>query len=306
MQRYILGRILQGLISILAIAFIVFMLARLSGDPLSFYLPDDCSPELRQTTARELGLDRPMIVQFGLYVAHAAQGDFGTSFKARRPALELVMEYFPATLQLGVVAVGFSLVVALPIGVLAAIKRGTFADLLARSFSILGQAMPSFWLGILLIMVFAVMLHWLPTSGRAGPLSYVLPAVTMGWYVSAGIMRIVRSSMLDVMDTEYIKLLRAKGLPEWQIIWKHALKNAAIPILTFSVILFIMMLSGSVVTETVFSWPGMGRLAIDSITWRDFPVIQAIVMILSVMFVMANLIVDLLYAYLNPKIRYQK
>ncbi len=306
MSRFILSRFVQAVICLIFVSVVVFFLARMSGSPLDVYMSDYSTPEDRQAMAVSMGLDKPIPVQYLIFVRNAVQGDFGRSTRGNRPALAMVLERFPATFQLGGVAIGLSILLALPVGVLSATRRGTSIDTAARMFAVGGQATPIFWFGLVLMLVFAVWLGVLPSGGSSGPKSLILPAVAMGWYNVAGIMRITRSSMLDVLDTEYIKLLRAKGLPEWQVIWKHALKNAAIPILTFSVILFVMMLAGAVITETVFSWPGVGRLVIQSVNYRDYPVVQTVVILLSTMYILANLAVDILYAYLNPKIRYQR
>lgn len=306
MQRYILGRLVQAVLCLLFVSVVVFFLSRLSGSPLDVYLGPSATERDRVILAEALGLDKPLYVQYWFFLKDAVRGDFGQSITFQTPALKVVLERFPATLQLGAVAIGMSLVVALPAGVLSATRRGSRVDAIARGFAVFGQAMPIFWFGLLLMLVFAVWLGVLPSGGAGSPKHLVLPAVAMGLYNTAGMMRITRSSMLDVLDSEYIKLLRAKGLPEWQVIWKHALKNAAIPILTFSVILFVMMLGGTIITETIFAWPGVGRLVIQAVYWRDYTVVQTVVVILATMYIMANLIVDILYAYVNPKIRYQR
>lgn len=304
MKRFILGRIVQAFVCMLAVSVIVFLLVRLTGNPVYLYVDEYATKEDYQTISARFGLDKPLPIQYAVFVKNALRGDFGNSIKSGQPALKVALERLPATMELGVVAIVVSLVIALPVGVLAAVRRGTGIDAIVRAFAILGQATPSFWLALVLMLVFAVWFGILPSAGMGSPKHLVLPAVTMGWYISAGIMRITRSSMLEVLDSEYVKLLRAKGLPEWQVIWKHALKNAAIPILTYSVILFVLVLAGSVIVETVFAWPGMGRLAIQSVQWRDFPVVQTVVIIIATMYIVANLIVDILYAYLNPKVRF--
>lgn len=303
MAKFVLSRLVQAVVSVLAVSLIVFFVVRLTGDPTNFLLSEYATREDHEQMARDLGLDKPWYVQYGIFLNNAVHGDFGTSTRTREPALKLVMERFPATLVLSFVATAFAVLIAIPAGVYAATKRGKTLDAAARTFAILGQSMPSFWLGLLLMLLFAVQLRWLPTSGMGGPSSVILPAFTMGWYIAAGIMRLTRSSMLDVLDSEYVKMARAKGLAESVVIWKHAFKNALAAILTFSAVLFMVTMSGSVVTETVFAWPGVGRLMIDSVRWRDFPVVQTVVVLLSVMFIVGNLLVDMTYAYLNPKIR---
>ena len=303
MGRFLLSSLVQAILSILAVSLIVFFVVRLTGDPTNFMLSEYATKEDHEQLAAELGLDKPWYVQYGIFLKNAVQGDFGVSTRTREPALKLVLERFPATLQLAFAATAFAILIAIPAGVYAATKRGKWLDAAARTFAILGQSMPLFWLGLLLILLFAVQLRWLPSSGMSGWSSLILPAFTMGWYVAAGIMRLTRSSMLDVLDSEYVKMARAKGVPEFIVIWKHAFKNALASILTFSAVLFMVTMSGSVVTETVFAWPGVGRLMIDSVRWRDFPVIQTVVILLAVIFIVGNLLVDMTYAYLNPKIR---
>jgi peptide/nickel transport system permease protein len=251
-----------------------------------------------------LGLDRSWASQYATFVSHAVRGDFGTSVRFRRPAMELIAERYGATLELGGLAVLIVIVVALPVGVYAAVHRGSGLDYAARAFAALGQAVPPFWLGLLLVLVFGVLLHVLPTSGRGTPLHVLLPGITLGWFAVAGLMRLTRSAMLDTLGSEYVKLARIKGLPERTVIWKHAFKNAALPVVTFAALLFVALLNGSIIVETVFGWPGLGLLVIEAVDSRDYPIVQAVVMCLSAMYVGVNLLVDLLYAYLNPRIRY--
>jgi peptide/nickel transport system permease protein len=288
----------------LAVSVIVFLLGRLSGDPLDLLLPIDATEEDRAILSEHLGLDKPLPVQWGIFIENALQGDFGRSVRTGRPTMDMVAERFPATLQLSLAAILISLVISLPIGVYSAVRRGGFLDFVARMMAVLGQSVPSFWLGIMLIYLFAVTLGWLPSAGRDGLSHLALPAITLGWGISAGIMRLTRSSMLEVLDTDYVKLARIKGIPEFKVIWKHAFKNAALPVLTYSAMIFVVILGGTVVTETVFAWPGVGRLVVESAVSRDFPVVQTVVMLLCGLFIIANLAVDILYSYLNPKIRY--
>jgi peptide/nickel transport system permease protein len=303
-QRYILGRLAQSLVSMLVVSLVVFTLVRLSGDPIQIMAPPEASDADIAMMRAYLGLDRPWPVQYWTFISHAVQGDFGTSVRFRRPAMELIAERYLATLELGSLAVLIVIAMALPVGVYAAVRRGTPLDYFARGFAALGQAMPPFWLGLLLVLIFGVLLHLLPTSGRGTPLHVILPGITLGWFAVAGLMRLTRSAMLDVLGSEYVKLARIKGLPEWQVIWKHAFKNAALPIVTFAALLFVALLNGSIITETVFSWPGLGLLVIEAVDSRDYPIVQAVVMCLSAMYIGVNLLVDILYAYLNPKIRY--
>ena len=304
MQRYIVGRVLQSIVSLVVVSMVVFSLVRLSGDPIQIMAPAEASQADIAAMRAYLGLDRPWPVQYARFVTRALQGDFGQSVRFRRPALDLVLERYGATLELGGLAVVIVIVVALPVGVYAAVRRGRKLDYAARAFAALGQAVPPFWLGLLLVLVFGVILHWLPTSGRGTPLHIILPGITLGWFAVAGLMRLTRSAMLDVLGTEYVKLARIKGLPERQVIWKHAFKNAALPVVTFAGLVFVALLNGSIIIETVFSWPGVGLLVIEAVDSRDYPIVQTVVLFLSVMYIGVNLLVDVLYAYLNPKIRY--
>jgi len=277
---------------------------RLSGDPIQIMAPAEASQADIAAMRAYLGLDRPWPVQYARFLTRALQGDFGQSVRFRRPALDMVLERYGATLELGGLAVVIVIAVALPVGVYAAVRRGRKLDYAARAFAALGQAVPPFWLGLLLVLVFGVILHWLPTSGRGTPLHIILPGITLGWFAVAGLMRLTRSAMLDVLGTEYVKLARIKGLPERQVIWKHAFKNAALPVVTFAGLVFVALLNGSIIIETVFSWPGVGLLVIEAVDSRDYPIVQTVVLFLSVMYIGVNLLVDVLYAYLNPKIRY--
>lgn len=306
MERYLLQRVLQGAATLLVISLIVFLLARLSGDPLQIILSEEATKEDFATAAAHWGLDKPLAQQYLTFLGNAARGDLGVSIRLRRPALELVWERLPATLQLAGASIAVSLLIAIPIGVLSAVRRDTVFDYGGKVVALLGQSMPSFWLGIVLIWVFAVMLGWLPASGRGGLAHYVLPAVALGWYQVAAVMRLVRSAMLDVLDSEYVKLARIKGVSETAVVWKHCLCNAAIGPLTYLGFVVAVLLTGSVVIETVFSWPGIGLLAIDAVRYRDFPVVQTVVLLYATKFVVINLLVDVAYVYLDPRIRYER
>ncbi len=306
MQRFILGRVIQSLVSMFVVSIVVFALVRLSGDPIQIMMPAEASKADIELVRAHLGLDRPWVVQYWRFATQALQGDFGRSVRFRRPALDLVAERYGATLELGGLAVLIVLVVALPVGVYSAVRRGTALDYTARAFAALGQAVPPFWLGLVLVLIFGVLLHWLPTSGRGTPLHVLLPGITLGWFAVAGLMRLTRSSMLDVLGSEYVKLARIKGLPERRVIWRHAFKNAALPVVTFAALLFVALLNGSIIVETVFGWPGLGLLVIEAVDSRDYPIVQTVVLFLSAMYIGVNLLVDVLYAYLNPKIRYSR
>lgn len=304
MQRYILGRISQAILSLLIMSLIVFVMARLTGDPLNVLLPENATEEDRAALAAHLGLDKPLPTQYFIFIGNALHGDFGRSVKNRYPAAELVFDRFPATLELAMLAIAIAIIIAIPIGVQSAVRRGTILDAVGRVIAVLGQSTPIFWLGLMLMLFFAVMLHLVPTSGRSGPESYLLPALTMGWYPAAGFMRLVRSSMLDVLDSEYIKMARIKGVSEMAVVWKHGLKNAAIPVLTYMGVIFPHLVGGAVITETVFAWPGVGRLALEAVFFYDFPVVQLVVLLMTAIYIFANLGVDVIYAYLDPRIRY--
>ena len=304
MQRYILGRVVQAIVSLVVVSMVVFALVRFSGDPVRIMAPPEASEKDIAAMRAYLGLDRPWLEQYGRFVTRAVQGDFGQSVRFRRPALDLVLERYPATLELGGLAVLIVVGIAIPVGVYAAVRRNSPLDYAARAFAALGQAVPPFWLGLLLVLVFGVLLHLLPTSGRGTPLHVVLPGITLGWFAVAGLMRLTRSAMLDQLGSEYVKLARIKGLSERQVVWKHAFKNAALPVITFAALLFVALLNGSIITETVFGWPGLGLLVVEAVDARDYPIVQAVVLFLSAMYIGINLLVDVLYAYLNPKIRY--
>jgi peptide/nickel transport system permease protein len=304
MVAYLVGRVLQALLSMLVVISIVFILTRLSGNPIHLLLDVNATQHDLEILTHHLGLDKPLPVQYGIYVKQIVLGDFGKSVLTRRPVAEHVWERLPATVELGFMAMFLSVAIGVPIGVYSAVRRGGILDGGARVFAVLGQSMPPFWLGLMLILFFGVVLGILPAGGRGGPQHLILPAFTLGYFTSAAIMRLTRSSMLEVLGSDYIKFARLKGLHEQIVLWKHGLKNALLPVITFAVMLFVQFLGGAVVTETVFAWPGLGRLILESITTRDYPIVQAGVLVLSALYLSANLLVDLLYSYLNPKIRY--
>jgi peptide/nickel transport system permease protein len=287
-------------------SLIVFSLARITGNPMDAMLPMEADLEEYARMEKHWGLDKPLHVQYLTFLKNAVRGDFGKSWKWQGyTAMGLVLERLPATLELGGAALLISVVLALPIGVLSAVMKDTPIDSFGKIIALLGQSLPSFWLGIVLMWIFAVTLGWLPTSGRGGIERLILPAISLGWFQVAVIMRLVRSSMLDVLDSEFVKLTRIKGLAEWKVVWKHCLRNAALVPLTYFAINAGVLITGSVVIESVFAWPGTGLLAVDAVRARDFQVVQAIVIVFSAVFLCANLVVDILYAYLDPRIRYQ-
>lgn len=297
-------RLLHGLISILGASVIIFLISRLSGDPLALLLPADAPPEVIEQTRQHLGLDQPLVAQYLVFLRNAVTGDFGNSYRWQEPALGLILERLPATVELALAALAFSIAIAVPFGVLSAVYRGSWFDRFAKVFAMAGQAMPNFWVGLLLILLFAVQLNWLPAFGRESWNSLVLPAIALGWYPVAAQTRVVRSAMLDVLDSDYIRMGRAMGLPERVLIWKYALRNAAIPLVTILGVYFAAMLGGAFVVEVIFAWPGVGRTVVEAVFARDFPVVQAGVMLTSVLFVLSNLLVDLSYGLIDPRIRH--
>jgi len=305
MQRYVLRRLWQGVITLLIVSLIIFVLARISGDPVTLLIDPMAEKSEYEEIRARLGLDRSYVEQYLVFIGNAMRGYFGESFWYKEPALTTVMRRFPATLQLGLFATLISVVIALPVGVASAVRRGSFFDRAAMVFALIGQSAPIFWIGIVLMLIFSVFLGILPTSGMGGIRNLVLPGVTLGWYSNTLLLRITRSSMLDVLDTEYIKLARLEGLPERRVIWRHGIKNGAVSIITTIGFMLIAVVSGAVVTETVFAWPGVGRLLVESVMHHDFPVIQTIVILIAAGVVVINLLIDILYAYVDPRIRHR-
>lgn len=303
MLSFLLKRLLQGAVSIVGVSIVIFMISRLSGDPVVIMLPPEAPQSVIDELRRNLGLDEPLWTQYLIFAQNALAGDFGRSYRWEMPALQLILDRLPATIELAICALVFSISIAVPIGVLSAVYRGSWIDRLGRIFAMLGQAMPAFWVGLLLILVFAVELNWLPAFGSDSPKHVILPAIALGWYPVAAQTRIVRSAMLDVLDSDYIRLSRALGTPERQVIWKYALRNAAIPLLTMLGVYFAGMLGGAFVVETIFAWPGVGRTVVEAVFSRDFPVVQAGVLFASILFVISNLLVDLSYGLVDPRIR---
>ena len=305
MQRFIMIRLSYAVLVLFAVSIIVFILARASGNPIDTMLPFDATMSQQMAFEKLWGLDKSYPEQYFKFIGNAVQGDFGQSVKwSDSTAMGMVWQRFPNTLQLAGFAIVVSVLIAVPVGVLSSVNKDNPFDFIGKVFALLGQATPPFWLGIMLIWIFAVELDWFPTGGKAGFKSLVLPAITLGWFQVAALMRILRSAMLEVQDTEYVTLARVKGIAEWKVIWKHCLRNAAIPPLTLFGILAAQIMTGAIVTESVFSWPGTGLLAVDAIRGRDYPVIQAVVVLFSVIYVMMNLAIDIVYAYLDPRIRY--
>ncbi len=303
MVQYIINRLGQSIVVLLGVTIIVFSFLRLSGDPVMLLVPSDASPELIATTRESLGLDQPLPVQFLRFVSDALRGDFGVSMRRNIPTVQLLQQRLPYTIELTVAALLVSVCVSLPLGITCATYRGRGIDQIAMMASLLGQAMPVFWLGLMLMLVFSVSLGWFPVQGAETPKHLILPAITLGTAIAGRQTRLVRSSMLEVLSQDYVRTARGKGLQENAVLVRHALRNAAIPIVTILGLDFGHLLGGAVVTETIFSWPGVGRLVVEAIFMRDFPVVQTVVLVVSFIFVMINLLVDLSYGFLNPQIR---
>lgn len=305
MRRYIVKRILLGILSIIGVSIVVFFAARLSGDVALLLAPMDATQAELDAVRAQLGLDQPMPAQYLVFAQGALKGDFGRSIRYRRPVVEMLLERVSPTLQLTVTAFVISIVLGILLGATCATRRGTWWDSFGKLFGLAGQSMPSFWVGISAILIFSVHLRWLPTGGRGGIENLVLPALVLAWLPVASIMRLTRSAMLDVLDSEYVKLARLKGNSERIVVWKHALRNALVPLAGLSGMQLANLIGGAVVIETVFSWPGMGSLIMDAVTSRDYPLIQGGVFLFSISCVLVNLLVDLSYAIIDPRIRYE-
>lgn len=306
MQRFIFLRVIQSILAILVISAVVFALARVTGDPVAILLPEDAPDSVVEQVREKWGLDQPIYIQYARYIGNFVTGDFGEAWAyGGVPITGLIANRLPNTIVLAAFAWIVSAAIALPIGVMVAVKKDSAFDWAGKVVALIGQSAPSFAIGLILMWIFAVLLGWLPTSGNDdGIKSIILPGVALGYYNVAAVMRLTRSSMLEVLDTEYVKLARIKGMPEWKVIWKHCFRNALIVPFTYMGLIGAVLLTGSVVIETVFVWPGLGDLAIDAIRNRDFPVIQSIVILFAACYIFINLLVDVMYAYLNPRIRY--
>lgn len=304
MSRFFLGGLLHAVLVLLGVTTLVFGLIHLSGDPVAGFVPPGSSPAQTAAIRHRFALDRPLSVQYLSFVRNAATGDFGTSWRQRRPALDAVLERLPATLALAAAALVLALLIGVPLGLAAGSRMGRGWDVLARGSALLGQAIPSFWLGTLLILLFAVRLHWLPSSGLTGARSLILPAAALAAYPAATITRLVRVSLRQVASEDYLRTARAKGLSSWLILRRHALRNAMLPTLAYAGLQFSFLIGGAVVIEAVFAYPGIGRLALDAVSSRDLPVIQAFVVVVAALIVLVNLGVDLLACWLDPRIRF--
>lgn len=301
---HVLRSVLQMALTMLAATLIVFCLGRLTGDPVTLLVPIETPRERYDELRQQLGLDRPLPVQYLEFVRNLATGDLGQSIRLRRPVTHIIAETLPRSLALAAVAMIMAVAIGFPLGILAAVRHLSFWDTLARSIAVLGQSVPPFLLGILLIIVFSVWLRVLPSAGSDGPLNYLMPAFTIAWFVSAGIVRLLRSSMLEVLSRDYVGVARAKGLTERTVILRHALRNAAIPVVTFLGIMLGIVIVASVVVEVVFTWLGIGRAAYESVIQRDFPLMQGIVLVLTAVVLVINTLVDILYVWLDPRLRH--
>lgn len=304
MQRYILQRVLYAVVSLILLSVTIFCLVRITGDPAILMAEPGANEADLQAIRREFGLDKPWPAQYAVFISDIVRGDFGTSIYYRIPAFELYLQRLPASLLLAAVAMLFSLFLGIPIGIFSAVRVNTWVDNIGKSFAILGLSLPSFWVGLLLILTLSVSLNWFPTSGSGTVKHIIMPAFSLGWVFTAAHTRLARSAMLEVLGSEYIKLARIKGLSETLVIAKHAFKNALIPVMTLAGISLVQMVNVAVVVESVFAWPGIGRLLYEGIAFRDFPVVQTTVLLGGVMIIGVNLLVDILYAYVDPRIRY--
>ncbi len=306
MQRFLVKRLFITFITLLAVSLIIFIMARASGDPRTLMLSELSTGDVDQweELGKKLGLDKPYYEQYGIFLRDMLTGNFGKSIKENREAADIIWERLIATFQLGVAAFAFSIIVGIPLGILSSVNRGGIMDNIGKVVALVGQSAPPFWIGIMMIFFFAVKLGWVPPSGREDWRGIILPAITLGWFFVAANMRLVRSAMLDVLDSEYIKLARAKGVSSNAIIWKHALRNALIPPLTFAGVTMGSLVAGSLTTEVVFAWPGLGRLAVTAMQASDYPVLQGVVITYTLLYVGAAFLVDVMYAYIDPRIRF--
>jgi peptide/nickel transport system permease protein len=303
MVQYCIGRLLQAIVVLTIVSLIVFTLIRLTGDPVTLLLPPDANPADVAALRARLRLDEPIVVQYWHFVSQAVTGDFGTSLRYGRPVMSLLMDRIPNTMLLTTAAVMFSIGIGVPVGLLSAVKPGGLVDRFGRTFAVAGQSMPSFWVALLLILSLGVWLRLLPVTGAADPVHLIMPGFALGWFSMAAITRLTRSAMLDILESDYIRMLRLKGMPEALIIWKHGLKNAAIPVLTLFSIQLVGFLSGAVIIENIFAYPGLGRLVVEAVNTRDFGVVQAAVFLTATLYVLVNLSVDVAYAFIDPRIR---
>ncbi len=323
MTRYLIRRLWQSLLVLFGISIIIFIILHLTGDPAALLLPPEATQADLDNFRKLMGFNDPLFIrwppwqylsppwrfltdtQYGRFFVGLLHGDFGLSFRHQQPALGLVLERMPATLELTFAAMAIAVSVAVPVGVLSAVRRNSFLDHAGMTLALLGQSMPVYWLGIMFILLFAVRLNLLPAFGADSWENLILPAITLGAFSMARIARLTRSGMLEVLGQEYMRTARAKGVSEFRVVLKHALKNAAIPVITIIGLDLGTLLGGAVITETIFAWPGVGRLAVQAISYRDYPIVQAAVFLLASIFILINFLVDVLYAYVDPRVAYK-
>lgn len=303
MTSYIIRRMLQAILVLFGVSFVAFGVMFLTGDPTVTMIDETWTQQQVEELRHAMGFDRPWHVQYADYLSRAVVGDFGTSLRQHQPNLQLVFDRLPATMELSAAAMLISVVLAIPVGILSATRRNSWIDRASMLAALLGQSMPVFWLGIMLILVFSVKLRWTPVSGRGSLSHLILPAVTLGAFITARNARMMRSSMLEVLNQDYIRTAQAKGLTERIVLFRHALRNAMMPVVTLIGLQVGALLGGSVITETIFAWPGVGRMIIQAIYGKDVPLVQAAVIVLASIFVVVNLLVDILYTYLDPRVR---
>lgn len=304
MKRFIVKRLLLAIVTLFGVSLIVFVAARLTGDPVLLFAPTTATEEQLNELRAEMGLHKPVPVQYLIFVRDALQGDFGTSLRYSQPAMTLALQKIGPTLELVAYSFVIGIVLGILLGITSATRPGTIRERAGTTFAMLGLSVPGFWLAVMLVTLFAVHLHWLPTSGRTEPLSRVLPVISVSWVAIAQIMRVTRSAMLEVLGSDYVKMARIKGLRERVVIWKHALRNALVPVLGITGFLLAMLIGGLALVESVFNWPGIGTLLIQAVFARDFPLVQAAVLLVSAIVILVNLVVDLLYGVIDPRIRY--
>lgn len=306
MQKFIIMRFFQSVVALILFSMVVFGLVRLGDDPALRFMSSDSTEEQYQYVRRQLGLDKPIYVQYGIFLGDAVKGDLGNSIFTKRPVIDSIKEMLPNSVRLIAVSALIGYIIAIPLGVMAAVKKGTPIDNFARVLAGLGQSLPSFWVGLMLIQLFTVELGILPASGMGGWRNYLMPATTLALFILPGPIRLIRSSMLEALGTEYIRLARIKGVSERFIIWKHAFRNSLLPVLSFGSMYLALMITGTIVTETVFAWPGVGRLCYRAILSNDFPLIHGVVLLTAVIVIAANFLTDIIYSYVDPRIRLSK
>ncbi|BAE86147.1 ABC transporter permease [Desulfitobacterium hafniense] len=304
MGKYILNRLLQIIPVLLIISLIVFILVYVAGDPVTLMLADEATPEQIATLREALGLNKPFYVQYGIFLKNMLMGDFGTSFRYHQPALAIVLDRLPASIQLGTYTMLFTIAIAIPLGILSALKQNSIPDVFITGVSVLGKAMPTFWQGIMLILAFAVIFPIFPVSGRGTPAHIVLPMITLGWNSAAQMTRLIRSNMLEVLQRDYVRTAKSKGLPGYVVVFRHAFRNCLIPVVTIMSMQIAHLVGGSMITETVFAWPGMGQLLVQAVNARDMAIVQACVMISATAIVFMNLMADIVYRIVDPRIKF--